>query len=103
MAIIDNVKEEVGRLPLHERAMLAYWIITGLEEIDEPQEDDDSLDDSMFFTETLSRIYIKQKKYEKAYKIIQQLSLNYPEKNSYFADQIRFLEKLIINTSKNKK
>jgi len=24
--------------------------------------------------------------------------LKYPEKNAYFADQIRFLEKLIINT-----
>jgi hypothetical protein len=23
--------------------------------------------------------------------------LNYPKKNAYFADQIRFLEKLIIN------
>lgn len=38
MAIIDNVKEEVERLPVHERALLAYWIITGLEEIDEPEE-----------------------------------------------------------------
>jgi hypothetical protein len=26
--------------------------------------------------------------------------LKYPEKNVYFADQIRFLEKLIINTKK---
>jgi hypothetical protein len=68
----------------------------------EPPLEDDSLEDSMFFTETLSRIYIKQKKYEKAYRIIKQLSLNYPEKNIYFADQIRFLEKLIINTSNNK-
>lgn len=63
---------------------------------------DDGLEDSMFFTETLSRIYIKQKKYEKAYKIIKQLSLNYPEKNIYFADQIRFLEKLIVNSSNHK-
>ncbi len=38
MAIIDNVKEEVERLPIHDRAMLAYWIIINLEEIDEPQE-----------------------------------------------------------------
>jgi hypothetical protein len=68
----------------------------------EPQLEDDSLEDSMFFTETLSRIYIKQKKYEKAYRIIKQLSLNYPGKNIYFADQIRFLEKLISNSSNNK-
>ena len=38
--------------------------------------------------------------YEKALQIIQNLNLKYPEKNIYFADQIRFLEKLIINTKK---
>jgi putative addiction module component (TIGR02574 family) len=38
MAIIDNVKEEVGRLSINDRAMLAHWIIINLEEIDEPQE-----------------------------------------------------------------
>ncbi|MDD2438012.1 MAG: hypothetical protein PHG27_08135 [Massilibacteroides sp.] len=55
-----------------------------------------SQDDS-FFTETLAQIYIKQKRYERALQIIEKLSLKYPEKNVYFADQIRFLEKLIIN------
>lgn len=58
-----------------------------------------SLDDS-YFTETLAHIYVKQKRYEKALQIIQNLNLKYPEKNAYFADQIRFLEKLIINTKK---
>ena len=48
-------------------------------------------------TETLARIYIKQGKFEQAIKIIRQLSLKYPKKNRYFADQIRFLEKLILN------
>jgi len=55
-----------------------------------------------FFSETLAKIYVKQKKYTKALEIIHQLNLIYPEKNRYFADQIRFLEKLIINTNKNK-
>ncbi|MGL5564022.1 MAG: hypothetical protein ACRDCN_15595 [Tannerellaceae bacterium] len=64
------------------------------EDVPESQEDD-------FFTETLARIYIKQKRYEKALEIIKKLSLKYPEKNVYFADQIHFLENLIIN-SKNK-
>lgn len=53
--------------------------------------------DDSFFTETLAQIYIKQKRYERALQIIKKLSLKYPEKNVYFADQIRFLEKLIIN------
>ena len=57
------------------------------------------LEDS-YFTETLARIYVKQKRYDKAMQIIKNLSLKYPEKNVYFADQIRFLEKLIINTKK---
>lgn len=55
------------------------------------------LQDDSFFTETLARIYIKQKRYERALQIIEKLRLKYPEKNVYFADQIRFLEKLIIN------
>jgi hypothetical protein len=55
-----------------------------------------------YFTETLARIYIKQGRYSKALEIIQRLSLQYPKKNAYFADQIRFLEKLIINNNKNK-
>ena len=50
-----------------------------------------------YFTETLARIYIKQGRYSKALEIIKQLNLNYPKKNAYFADQIRFLEKLILN------
>jgi len=53
-----------------------------------------SLDDS-YFTETLAHVYLRQKKYDKALEIIRLLSLKYPEKNIYFADQIRYLEKII--------
>ena len=70
----------------------------------EEEEEEDSADtaivsglDDNYFTETLAKIYIKQHRYEKALEIIKKLSLNYPKKNAYFADQIRFLEKLIIN------
>ncbi len=59
--------------------------------IDNEEYNDDLL------TETLARIYIKQKKYEQALAIIRRLSLNFPKKSVYFADQIRFLEHLIIN------
>ena len=52
-----------------------------------------------YFTETLARIYIKQGRYSKALEIIRRLSLQVPKKNAYFADQIRFLEKVIINNS----
>ena len=62
-----------------------------------PEADDDS-----YFTETLAGIYIRQHRYEKALEIIKRLNLKYPKKNAYFADQIRFLEKLIINNKSNK-
>ncbi len=48
-------------------------------------------------TEAMARIYIKQGKFDKAIEIIERISLKYPKKNRYFADQVRFLEKLIIN------
>ena len=53
-----------------------------------------------YFTETLARIYIKQGRYLQALEIIKRLSLDNPKKNAYFADQIRFLEKLIVNNNK---
>ena len=66
------------------------------------QPEGENEEDEDYFTETLAKIYIKQGRYTKAMEIIRRLSLKYPKKNRYFADQIRFLEKLIIN-NKNKK
>lgn len=48
-------------------------------------------------SESLAKIFIKQGRYERAYEIISNLSLNYPKKSIYFADQLRFLQKLIVN------
>ena len=67
------------------------------EERAEMEEESEILDDESYFTETLAKIYIKQQRYSKALEIIRKLNLKYPKKNAYFADQIRFLEKLIIN------
>ena len=63
-------------------------------------ETNENTDESNCLTETLARIYIKQGRYSKALEIIQRLSLKNPKKNAYFADQMRFLEKLIINNKK---
>ena len=65
----------------------------------EPEEPEEEVGEE-YFTETLARIYIKQGRYSKALEIIRRLSLQVPKKNAYFADQIRFLEKVIINNSK---
>lgn len=66
----------------------------------EPKEQEDNPAEASFFTETLAGIYIKQGKYEKALEIIKRLCLEYPNKNRYFADQIRFLEKIIKHIKK---
>jgi len=45
-------------------------------------------------TETLARIYVEQKNYKKAIQSYKILSLKYPEKSSFFANQIRAVEQL---------
>ena len=45
-------------------------------------------------TETLAKIYMKQEKYNKAIKAYEILSLKYPKKSSFFADQINDIKKL---------
>ena len=57
----------------------------------------DETGDDNYLTETLAKIYVKQQRYDKALEIIKKLNLKYPKKNAYFADQMRFLERLIIN------
>lgn len=54
-------------------------------------------EDDGFLTETLAKIYIKQGRYSKALEILYRINLNFPEKSHYFADQIRFLQKLVVN------
>ncbi len=48
-------------------------------------------------SEGLARMYISRGNYSRALEIIEALNLNYPEKSIYFATQIRFLKKLILN------
>jgi len=87
----DFLNQEPTRIVLNETE-------ANTENLTEKEENEE---DNEILTETLAGIYIKQGKFENAIKIIRQLSLKYPKKNRYFADQIRFLEKLIIN-NKNK-
>ncbi|MDE6268250.1 MAG: hypothetical protein K2M04_04115, partial [Muribaculaceae bacterium] len=60
---------------------------------------DPAADDSLL-SESLAKIYIRQHDYVRAYEIIERLNLNFPEKSIYFADQLRFLRKIIDIQSK---
>ena len=94
--LIDTfINQDKGRIVLNEGPLLTP-------QPENPPEMPEEAVGEEYFTETLARIYIKQGRYSKALEIIQRLSLQFPKKNAYFADQIRFLEKLIINSNKNK-
>jgi hypothetical protein len=45
--------------------------------------------ESSLMTETLAKVYLEQKKYENAIQAYRILSLKYPEKSGFFADQIK--------------
>ena len=51
-------------------------------------------------TETLARIYLEQKNYDKAIQSYRILILKYPEKSSFFADQIKAVKQLQANNTK---
>ena len=48
-------------------------------------------------TETLARVYTEQKNYKKAKMAYKILSLKYPKKSGFFADQIRAIDRLQVN------
>ncbi len=94
-SFINN--NEQGRIELKEDIEYVPEIA------DEGDKNGENEDEEGYFTETLARIYIKQGRYSQALEIIKRLNLAYPKKNAYFADQIRFLEKLIINNNNKNK
>ena len=76
----------------HEKAEIAE------DTIENPTQIDESM-----LSESLAKMYIAQHKYSQALEIIKGISLKYPEKSIYFADQIRFLAKLVLNETLNDK
>ena len=68
-------------------------------EVNENESNNDKVDNlsdqAGYMTETLAKLYLNQKNYEKAIQSYKILILKFPEKNSYFADQIKKIKKLI--------
>ena len=91
--LIDTFINSERKIKLDENPTL-------VPEMDNGNADSENTDENGVYTETFARICIKQGNYSRALQIIRQLNLDYPKKNAYFADQIRFLEKLIANNNK---
>ena len=97
--MIESGKYEAG----DEMDLIDKFMSTGVGKIAPPKEDgptvnlakDSVKENPAILTETLARIYIKQKKYDKAIDIFNSLSLKFPEKSAYFADRIKELDILI--------
>lgn len=101
LALIDDFMDDGGfqlpKLDASNDAELEYKPA-----IEEESKESENSENSGIFTETLARIYIKQGKYERAHEIIERLYNKHPQKSVYYKDQMRFLEKLIINSKNNK-
>jgi len=52
------------------------------------------IENNELVTPTLAKVYLEQGHYEKAISAYKKLSLKYPEKNSFFANQIKLINKL---------
>jgi tetratricopeptide (TPR) repeat protein len=56
-------------------------------------------DPNYLMTETLARVYLEQKKYQRAIQAYEILILKYPEKSSFFADRISDIQILQLNNT----
>lgn len=89
--LIDNfINTNKGFVPSKEKPVDKDGMVHDLSEQSISDKDE-------FMTETLARIYIKQRNFDKALHIFQKLSLKYPEKSVYFAGQIKIVEQLKNN------
>ena len=97
-----GVKKPIVRTPkkeTNEKAVLVNQFIENNPKI-EPLEKGKTVStkvspiaqDSYLMTETLAKVYLEQKKYDNAIQAYRILSLKYPEKSGFFADQIKRVE-----------
>ena len=90
--------EQAAQVPIGTPVKEEQKAAIAQDAIEDPTEFDDSM-----LSESLAQMYIARNKYLQALEIIKGLSLKYPEKSIYFADQIRFLAKLVLNETLNDK
>ncbi|HUH25888.1 MAG TPA: tetratricopeptide repeat protein [Flavobacterium sp.] len=97
----QNVSEEVTDEKQKKFALISKFIETNPKIISSKTAvipsinlDRNEDDQPFYMTETLARIYLEQKKYQKAIQAYDILILKYPEKSSLFANRIADIKKL---------
>lgn len=102
----ENLEEET-KTPLENKLAIIDKFISENPKIKPVKKDapkpklvnnDSAISDSLM-TETLARIYLEQKNYDKAIQSYKILSLKYPEKSSFFAHQIKLVKELKDNNT----
>jgi hypothetical protein len=88
LALIDKFIEANPKIPpIKNNGTTSENIIKSIEE------------PTHLMTETLAKVYLEQKKYNKAIQAYEILILKYPEKSSFFADQINEIKNLQQNNN----
>ena len=86
-AIIDNFIASNPKIPALSKEIIHTVAVPAVEE------------KSYLMTETLAKVYLEQKKYQRAIQAYEILILKYPEKSSYFANLISEIKNLQQNTN----
>jgi len=105
---LENFKPVERKAPVEKFDLIENFIksnpkIKSLKKVSKSVEISASIQENpAIMTETLAKVYLEQKKYDKALQAYRILSLKYPEKSSFFADRIKaikFLQKHNIQKS----
>jgi len=100
--VIEENKKEDSPLTQHKKFELIEQFISKNPKLEVPRKGGSHhniakaqmIQPEALMTETLARIYVEQKNYKKAIQSYKILSLKYPEKSGFFADQIKAVKQL---------
>lgn len=93
----SRAKMELNETPNHQTAQLEK---KPARVVQVPVPDYFPVTEDVIQYEEKAKLLIREKKYVEALEILKHLYLINPKKSIYFADQIRFLEKIIVNSNK---
>ncbi|CAL2077030.1 hypothetical protein [Tenacibaculum sp. 190524A02b] len=100
----QSVKDENVQSNKNEKDDIINRFITNNPKISRPNKNSssdfkvtESQQNAQLMTETLAKVYLAQKKYDSAIQAYKILSLKYPEKSGFFADQIKRIKILQNN------